>query len=129
MWAGRMDLTRRPGGLRRACQGAVRTCSLDRAAGPGPSGARPRSGQEGDVVLVDEARRAGDTVLLAEHRHEPRAPRLSKFHAPEIVFGPHSLAEAAHAAVRLGARRPFVVTDPGLMSAGWPSELLDELRG
>jgi DNA-binding NarL/FixJ family response regulator len=81
------------------------------------------------VVLVDEARRAGDTVLLAEHRHESRAPRLSTFHALEIVFGPHSLAEAAHAAVRLGARRPFVVTDPGLMSAGWPSELLDELRG
>jgi alcohol dehydrogenase len=78
------------------------------------------------VVLVDEARRAGETVLLAEH--DPRSPRLSKFHAPEIVFGPGSLAEAAHAAVRLGARRPFVVTDPGLMSAGWPGELLGELR-
>jgi alcohol dehydrogenase class IV len=82
------------------------------------------------VVLVDEARRAGDTVLLAAHDHPdgPRPPRLSKFHAPEIVFGPHSLAEAAHAAVRLGARRPFVVTDPGLMSAGWPTELLGQLR-
>jgi alcohol dehydrogenase class IV len=67
-------------------------------------------------------------VLLAAHEHGPRPPRLSKFHAPEIVFGPHSLAEAAHAAVRLGARRPFVVTDPGLMSAGWPGELLGELR-
>ena len=50
----------------------------------------------------------------------PPAPplRLSKFHAPEIVFGPGSLPEAAHAAVRLGARRPFVVTDPGLLEAG-----------
>ncbi|HEY9415655.1 MAG TPA: iron-containing alcohol dehydrogenase [Pseudonocardia sp.] len=54
--------------------------------------------------------------------------RLAKFHAPEIVFGPDSLPEAAHAAVRLGARRPFVVTDPGLMEAGWPAELLGHLR-
>ncbi|MDN5931708.1 MAG: iron-containing alcohol dehydrogenase [Pseudonocardia sp.] len=54
--------------------------------------------------------------------------RLSKFHAPEIVFGEGSLPEAAHAAVRLGARRPFVVTDPGVMEAGWPAELLAQLR-
>jgi len=39
---------------------------------------------------------------------------MLKFHAPEIVFGPGSLAEAGFAAERLGARRPFVVTDPGL---------------
>ena len=53
-----------------------------------------------------------------------RPLRLSKFHAPEIVFGHGSLSEAAHAAVRLGARRPFVVTDPGLLEAGWPAELI-----
>lgn len=86
------------------------------------------------MVLVEEARRAGNTMLLAQHgtdepRGEPHPPLpLSKFHAPEIVFGPHSLPEAAHAAVRLGARRPFVVSDPGLMAAGWPDELLDQLR-
>jgi alcohol dehydrogenase class IV len=54
--------------------------------------------------------------------------RLAKFHAPEIVFGHGSLSEAAHAALRCGAKRPFVVTDPGLMAAGWPLELLTELR-
>jgi alcohol dehydrogenase len=88
------------------------------------------------VVLVDEARRAGDSVLLARRSPDDRigpAPtqtplRLSKFHAPEIVFGPESLLEAAHAAGRLGARRPFVVTDPGLFEAGWPAELLGHLR-
>lgn len=53
--------------------------------------------------------------------------RLAKFHAPEIVFGTGSLSEAAHAAIRLGARRPFLVTDPGLMAAGWPEELLGQL--
>ncbi|MBW0106217.1 iron-containing alcohol dehydrogenase, partial [Pseudonocardia sp. KRD-291] len=56
------------------------------------------------------------------------SPRLSKFHAPEIVFGNDSLAEAAHAAVRLGASRPFVVTDPGLTETGWPAELLRHMR-
>ncbi len=38
------------------------------------------------------------------------------------------MPEAAHAALRLGARRPFVVTDPGLTEAGWPTELLAQLR-
>lgn len=88
------------------------------------------------MVLIGEARRAGDSVLLARRSPDEQHPdaddapplRLSKFHAPEIVFGPNSLAEAAHAAVRLGARRPFVVTDPGLMGAGWPAELLIQLR-
>jgi alcohol dehydrogenase class IV len=58
----------------------------------------------------------------------PHGSRLLKFHAPEIVFGPGSLAEAGFAAERLGARRPFVVTDPGLMAAGWADELLGHLR-
>jgi alcohol dehydrogenase class IV len=57
-----------------------------------------------------------------------KVPRLLKFHAPEIVFGPGSLAEAGFAAERLGARRPFVVTDPGLLATGWVDELLDHLR-
>ncbi|WP_239029427.1 iron-containing alcohol dehydrogenase [Pseudonocardia acidicola] len=65
---------------------------------------------------------------LPEREPGPPHPRLSKFHAPEIVFGPNSLPEAAYAAARLGARRPFVVTDPGLSEAGWPAELLDRLR-
>ncbi|MDN5914662.1 MAG: iron-containing alcohol dehydrogenase [Pseudonocardia sp.] len=67
---------------------------------------------------------------LADPSGCPRegGPRLSKFHAPEIVFGSESLPEAAHAAVRLGASRPFVVTDPGLTEAGWPVELLRHMR-
>ncbi len=53
--------------------------------------------------------------------------RIVKFHAPEIVFGPGSLAESGHCALRLGARRPFVVTDPGIIEAGWVSELVGHL--
>lgn len=55
----------------------------------------------------------------------PGVPRTVKFHAPEIVFGVGSLQEAAHAALRLGASRPMLVTDDGLIAAGW----VDEFRG
>jgi 1,3-propanediol dehydrogenase len=97
------------------------------------------------VVLVHSVTRAGDSVIA--HRRSPESavgaavtparspadrattrprtepPRLAKFHVPEILFGPGSLSEAAHAAVRLGARRPLLVTDPGLCAAGWPHQL------
>ena len=54
----------------------------------------------------------------------PAAPSaIIKFHAPEIVFGPGSLAEAGFAARRLGAERPFVVTDPGIIEAGCTAAL------
>ncbi|WP_308252400.1 iron-containing alcohol dehydrogenase, partial [Pseudonocardia sp. KRD291] len=75
------------------------------------------------MPLLDE-----DTVAAPPGRPREGSPRLSKFHAPEIVFGNDSLAEAAHAAVRLGASRPFVVTDPGLTETGWPAELLRHMR-
>ena len=58
----------------------------------------------------------------------PRPP-LVKFHAPEVVFGLGSLGEAGFAAARLGARRPMVVTDPGIIEAGWCDELLGHLAG
>ncbi|MCQ4119752.1 iron-containing alcohol dehydrogenase [Rhodococcus tibetensis] len=54
--------------------------------------------------------------------------RLVKFHAPEIVFGVGSMVEAAHAVLRLGGSRPMLVTDPGLIEAGWATELQDQLR-
>jgi alcohol dehydrogenase len=54
--------------------------------------------------------------------------RLLKFQVPEMVFGLDSLAEAGFCAGRLGARRPFVVTDPGIIEVGWVAELLGHLR-
>ncbi|MGI8305888.1 iron-containing alcohol dehydrogenase [Saccharopolyspora hattusasensis] len=54
--------------------------------------------------------------------------RLAKFHVPEIVFGPGALAELGHCARRLGARRPFLVTDPGLTEACWAAEAVGHLR-
>ncbi|GAA0657961.1 iron-containing alcohol dehydrogenase [Streptomyces thermocarboxydovorans] len=58
----------------------------------------------------------------------PQPARLAKFHVPEIVFGPGSLAEIGHCALRLGGRRPFLVTDPGLIEAGWVEEAAGHLR-
>ncbi len=57
------------------------------------------------------------------HASVPAARSVVKFHAPEVVFGHNSLGEVGHCARRLGARRPFVVTDPGVTEAGWVREL------
>lgn len=62
------------------------------------------------------------------HAH-PQQGEIVKFHAPEVVFGLGSLMEAGFASVRLGARRPFVVTDEGLLQAGWVAEMLTHLAG
>ena len=69
-------------------------------------------------------RTAGTAVLAAD----PDLGSVVKFHAPEVVFGLGALEEAGFAAQRLGARRPFVVTDPGLIEAGWVAALLERLR-
>jgi len=68
--------------------------------------------------------------LVPEYRRGATAQpsRLLKFHAPEIVFGIDSMVEAAHAAVRLGALRPLLVTDPGLVEAGWADEMVAHLK-
>ena len=44
---------------------------------------------------------------------------VSKYLVPEIVFGPGVLSQVGHAARRLGAVRPLLVTDAGVLEAGW----------
>ena len=88
---------------------------------------------EGDWPGSTDWFREGGAGQLAGPRrggaHGTDAPtRLAKFHAPEIVFGPGALAELGHCAARLGARRPFLVTDPGLIEAGWVEEAVAYLR-
>ncbi|WP_249217246.1 iron-containing alcohol dehydrogenase [Nocardioides palaemonis] len=76
------------------------------------------------AMAHEGAHGGGDAPDVAPHE----APAVAKFHAPEVVFGVGSLVEAGYAAARLGARRPFVVTDPGVLEAGWADELLAHLR-
>ncbi len=97
---------------------------------------QPDRGQQGlrQPAAVETDRPAGVTELDG-----PQAVRegsrgaatqtdaLAKFHVPEIVFGPGALAELGHCALRLGARRPFLVTDPGLTEAGWVTEAVGHL--
>ena len=69
-------------------------------------------------------------LSLADHPEAGRGvTRTVKFHAPEIVFGVGAMEEAAYAAVRLGATRPMLVTDSGLIEAGWTAELIGYLGG
>lgn len=73
--------------------------------------------------MIDSAATGQALRDLHSHRTSIETPRVLKFHAPEIVFGQDSLGEVAHAATRLGARRPMVVSDAGLIETGWVSKL------
>lgn len=52
---------------------------------------------------------------------------LRKFVSPEFVFGVGARFLAGRYAANFGARKVLVVTDPGVMAAGWVEPLLDEL--
>ena len=56
------------------------------------------------------------------------AQELRKFVAPEFVFGAGARRLAARYARNLGARRPLLVTDPGVRAAGWADSVLGLLR-
>lgn len=80
-------------------------------------------GPDGLTELVGP-QRVRDTAFFEQ---DP-TPHLATFHAPEIVLGPGALAELGHCVSRVGARRPFLVTDPGLIEAGWVEEAVGHLR-
>ncbi|HEV7872042.1 MAG TPA: iron-containing alcohol dehydrogenase [Modestobacter sp.] len=72
------------------------------------------------------------TAAVSEHAARAAVPApggggFSKYLVPEVVFGWGALSEVGFAARRLGARRPFVVTDTGLVEAGWWRELAGHL--
>ena len=49
----------------------------------------------------------------------PPRGRVSKFVTPEVIFGIGTLAEVGSAVRRVGGRRPMLVSDPGVLAAGW----------
>lgn len=59
---------------------------------------------------------------------EPTEFALRKFVAPEFVFGIDARKLAGRYAKNFGARKLLVVTDPGVMAAGWTDDLLACLR-
>src|SRR5947208_15834551 len=60
----------------------------------------------------------------------PPAPlrgRVSKFVIPEVIFGVGTLAEVGGAVRRVGGRRPLLVSDPGVLAAGWVEQAVPYL--
>ncbi|KJR97538.1 MAG: alcohol dehydrogenase [Desulfobulbaceae bacterium BRH_c16a] len=53
---------------------------------------------------------------------------ITKFAIPEIIFGRGSLNYAGQCALRLGARKVFLVSDAGIEEAGWVQRLMDILK-
>ena len=46
------------------------------------------------------------------------------FSVPQVPFGPGTLSEVGVGARRLGGVRVFVISDPGVVEAGWAHEAL-----
>jgi alcohol dehydrogenase len=53
---------------------------------------------------------------------------LRKFVAPECIFGADARRLAAKYAVNLGARKVLVVSDPGVIAAGWTNDVVESLK-
>ncbi len=54
-------------------------------------------------------------------------PELRKFVAPEFIFGVGARHHAGRYAANLGAQKVFVVTDPGVIEAGWVKDVEESL--
>jgi alcohol dehydrogenase class IV len=52
---------------------------------------------------------------------------LRKFVAPEFIFGQGARSLAGRYATNFGATRVLVVTDPGVIAAGWTHQVIDAL--
>ncbi|MHC1784694.1 MAG: alcohol dehydrogenase-like regulatory protein ErcA [Anaerolineaceae bacterium] len=53
---------------------------------------------------------------------------LRKFVAPEFIFGCGARNQAARYAKNFGAHRVLIVTDPGIISAGWVDPLISNIK-
>lgn len=63
--------------------------------------------------------------MATKDRHSTRNDlrELRKFVAPEVVFGPRARQLAGQYARNLGAEHVLLVTDPGVIGAGWAGEV------
>jgi alcohol dehydrogenase class IV len=52
---------------------------------------------------------------------------VTKFLVPEVIFGLGCIDQVGESLARLGARRVFLATDPGVLGAGWVDRVLPYL--
>jgi alcohol dehydrogenase len=104
--------------------------SLDSAAvrTAGPAEVRPA-----EVLSLDSAgvrsvvtQPAEPAVLAPPGR--PRLGPATKFLVPDVIFGIGTMAEVGLAVQRQGGVHVFVVSDPGVVRAGWTSEVLRHIE-
>jgi alcohol dehydrogenase class IV len=60
-------------------------------------------------------------------KNQNRSAGLRKFVAPEFVYGMDARYLAGQYARNYGASKVFIVTDPGVIAAGWADEILQNL--
>jgi alcohol dehydrogenase class IV len=60
---------------------------------------------------------------------QSRGPELRKFVAPELVFGVGSSRVASRCASTLGGGKALVVSNPGIVAAGWTQQVLASSEG
>ncbi|AEG59655.1 iron-containing alcohol dehydrogenase [Desulforamulus ruminis] len=53
---------------------------------------------------------------------------ISKFVAPEVIFGFGALSQIGESAVRLGMKKAFLVSDQGVIEAGWAEKAIEYLK-
>lgn len=51
-----------------------------------------------------------------------------KFVMPEVIFGSGSIGQVGESCNRLGAQNVFIVTDPGIIAAGWIEPVIDSCK-
>jgi len=60
---------------------------------------------------------------------DPNDDDLLKFDIPEIIYGMGAISRIGQCAERLGGERVFLVTDPGIVAAGWVDRCIRHLTG
>ena len=72
------------------------------------------------------------TQATAPQPMPPRASgprgRVSKFVIPDVIFGIGTLVEVGGAVRRVGGHRPMLISDPGVLAAGWVDRALPHLE-
>jgi alcohol dehydrogenase len=78
-------------------------------------------------LALSEAAPAAPASLEVPGELWPSRGRVSKFVIPEVIFGVGTLAEVGGAVRRVGGRRPMLVSDPGVLAAGWVERAMPHL--